>query len=213
LNDTTTKEDGKLAQALEWLNAPREELPQEYHDAFAVWCEVDAIDRQAKELETTQPVGVTEILARRAALKELHTERARLLAVLDGQEQPAQGPEPAPTKLGVNVNMVSTTVNRLSPAEPAPVAPPLNEAPTPDEPAPVLPAKETPTERRARWLAMLEEEEKRAKRGALQRAADREGVDRSNMKKGIDKARAARDAQKRAGSWTSQLVQDGKRAH
>ena len=84
------------AQALEWLNAPREELPQEYHDAFAVWCEVDAIDKQVKELETTQPVGVTEILARRAALKELHTERARLLAVLDGQEQPAQEPSPAP---------------------------------------------------------------------------------------------------------------------
>lgn len=97
MNDTTTKEDGKLAQALEWLNAPREELPQEYHDAFAVWCEVDAIDMQAKELETTQPVGVTEILARRAALKELHTERARLLAVLDGQEQLEQEPSPAPS--------------------------------------------------------------------------------------------------------------------
>ena len=46
------------AQALEWLNAPREELPQEYHDAIAERCEVDAIDKQAKELETTQPVGV-----------------------------------------------------------------------------------------------------------------------------------------------------------
>ena len=203
MNDTTTKEDGKLAQALEWLNAPREELPQEYHDAFAVWCEVDAIDMQAKELETTQPVGVTEILARRAALKELHTERARLLAVLDGQEQPAQGPEPAPTKLGVNVNMVSTTVNRLSPAEPTPVAPPLNEAP-------VLPAKETPSERRARWLAMFEEEERREKRGALQRLADREGVDRANMSKDLAKARKERDTQRRGGVY-SQLVRDGKR--
>lgn len=168
------------AQALEWLNAPREELPQEYHDAFAVWCEVDAIDRRAKELETTQPVGVTEILARRAALKELHTERARLLAVLDGQEQPAQGPSPAPS---------------------------------PDEPAPVLPAKETPSERRARWLAMFEEEERREKRGALQRLADREGVDRSNMGKDIAKARAAREAQKQAGKWAAQLVQNGKRAN
>lgn len=86
----------RLGRALEWLNAPREELPQEYHDAFALWCEVDAIDRQVRELETTQPVGVTEILARRAALKELHTERARLLAVLEGREQPAPAANASP---------------------------------------------------------------------------------------------------------------------
>ncbi len=78
-------------------------------------------------------------------------------------------------------------------------------------PAPVV--AETPQERRARWLAMFEEEEARAPRGALQRLADREGVDRSNMKKDIDKARAARDEKRRAGGWASQLVQDGKRKH
>lgn len=85
---------------LEWLNAPRE-LPQECQDAFALWCEIDAIDQQVRELETTQPVGVTEILARRAALKELHTERARLLAVLDDSEPPSSrpsNPAPAPTR-------------------------------------------------------------------------------------------------------------------
>lgn len=80
------------AQVLEWLNAPREKLPQECQDAFALWCEIDAIDQQVRELETTQPVGVTEILARRAALKELHTERARLLAVLDDSEPPQLAP-------------------------------------------------------------------------------------------------------------------------
>ena len=89
--------------------------------------------------------------------------------------------------------------------------------PTPPEqpqaaaPAPVV--AETPQERRARWLAMFEEEEARAPRGALQRLADREGVDRSNMRKDIDKARAARDEKRRAGGWASQLVQDGKRKH
>lgn len=164
-------------------------LHQEYHDAFAQWCEVDAIDRQVRELETTQPVGVTEILARRAGLKELHVERARLLAVLEGKEPPT----------------------------PTPVEPPLNEAPTPAtapvEPLPALPVKETPAERRARWLAMFDEEKKREKRGALQRLADREGVDRSNMGKDIAKARLARDTQRRSGSWTSQLVQDGKHTH
>lgn len=77
-------------------------------------------------------------------------------------------------------------------------------------PAPV--AVETPQERRDRWLAMFEDEEKRGKRGALQRVADREGVDRSNMKKGIDKARESRDTARRAGGWTTQLVQGGKRA-
>ena len=82
------------------------------------------------------------------------------------------------------------------------------QATTPS-PAPVV--AETVEQRRARYLAMFETEEKREKRGALQRVADSEGVDRSNMRKDIDKARAARDEQKRAGRWTSQLVQDGKR--
>ena len=76
-------------------------------------------------------------------------------------------------------------------------------------PAPV--AKETPAERRARWLDMFEAEEKREKRGALQRLANSEGVDRSNMGKDIAKARAERADQKRAGVWASQLVQGGKR--
>lgn len=80
-----------------------------------------------------------------------------------------------------------------------------------EDDAPVV--KEKPEDRRARWLDMFEAEEKREKRGALQRLADSENVDRSNMKKDIDKARGARDAEKRAGTWTSQLVQDGKRPY
>lgn len=83
------------------------------------------------------------------------------------------------------------------------------DAPQAATPAPV--AKETPAERRARWLDMFEAEEKREKRGALQRLANSEGVDRSNMGKDIAKARAERDTQRRAGGWASQLVQDGKR--
>lgn len=67
--------------------------------------------------------------------------------------------------------------------------------------APVV--KETPDERRARWLAKFEAEEKREKRGALQRLADSEGVDRSNMSKDIAKARAERDTQRRAGGWAA----------
>lgn len=75
--------------------------------------------------------------------------------------------------------------------------------------APVV--KEKVDERRARWLDMFEAEEKRESRGALQRVADSEGVDRSNMSKDIAKARAARDELNRSGMWDSQLVQDGKR--
>jgi hypothetical protein len=74
-------------------------------------------------------------------------------------------------------------------------------------PAPV----ETVEQRRARYLALLEHEEKSGTRGALTRVASREGVDRSNMSKDIEKARAARELQTRAGAWASQLVQDGKR--
>lgn len=99
--------------------------------------------------------------------------------------------------------------------EPMPVERPLNEAPTPVEQPQneaAAPVEATPAERRARWLSMFEEEEKHAKRGALQRLADREGVDRSNMGKAIAKARKERDAQRRVGSWDAQLVQDGKRA-
>ena len=86
-------------------------------------------------------------------------------------------------------------------------------AQTEPQAAPVegAPASETPEQRRARWLAMLEVEEKREKRGALQRVADREGVDRSNMRKDIEKARAIRTEQNQAGFFVSQLVQNGKR--
>ena len=86
-------------------------------------------------------------------------------------------------------------------------------APEPQAATPAPVAKETPAERRARWLDMFEAEEKLVKRGALQRLAKREGVDRSNMGKDIAKARAERDTQRRAGGWASQLVQDGKRKH
>lgn len=89
----------------------------------------------------------------------------------------------------------------------------INKTAQPQAAAPAPVVAETPQERRARWLAMFEEEEARAPRGALQRLADREGVDRSNMRKDIDKARAARDTERRAGGWASQLVQDGKRKH
>ena len=83
------------------------------------------------------------------------------------------------------------------------------EAPTEPQTAPEV--KEKPQDRRARWLVMFEAEEKRGKRGALTRLAKSEGVDRSNMGKDIDKARAERDTQRRAGGWTAKQVQDGKR--
>ncbi len=90
-------------------------------------------------------------------------------------------------------------------AEPkaAPVATPEPTA------APVV--AESAEQRRVRWLGMFEAEEKREKRGALQRLANSEGVDRSNMGKDIAKARAERDTQRQAGMWTAQLVKDGKR--
>ena len=83
---------------------------------------------------------------------------------------------------------------------------------TAPEQSPATPAPmETVEQRRARYLALLEHEEKSGKRGALTRVASLEGVDRSNMSKDIEKARAARALQTRSGAWTAQLVQDGKR--
>lgn len=70
---------------------------------------------------------------------------------------------------------------------------------------------ETPERRRARLLAELEAESAMSERGALQRLAARYGVDRSNMGKAIKKARAEREANRRAGQFGAQLVRAGKR--
>ena len=83
------------------------------------------------------------------------------------------------------------------------------EAPVVTESAPV--AKETPAERRARRLAMFESEKKREPRGALQRLANREGVDRSNLGKEIKKAKAEQREQTQSGLWPLHRVVDGKR--
>ena len=85
--------------------------------------------------------------------------------------------------------------------------------PAPKTSQPDKAAQETTAERRARWLVMFEAEEKLKPRGALQRLANREGVDRSNMSKAIAKAREERDTQRRAGTWAAQRVQNGKRAN
>jgi hypothetical protein len=74
---------------------------------------------------------------------------------------------------------------------------------------------ETVEQRRTRYLALLEDEEKHGKRGALTRVAVHEGVDRSNMSKDIKKARTARTSNTRAGTMFGPLVQvrDGKRGN
>ena len=69
---------------------------------------------------------------------------------------------------------------------------------------------ETVAQRHARRLKMFEAEEKRQPYGSLQRLANAEGVDRSNLQKDLKKARKARDEQNRAGTWTGQLVRRGK---
>lgn len=74
------------------------------------------------------------------------------------------------------------------------------------------PEVETVAQRRIRWHNLYEEEKKLGERGALQRVADREGVDRSNMKKDIDKARALLEEERRGGSLVAQIVQAGKRS-
>ena len=82
----------------------------------------------------------------------------------------------------------------------------------PVTPIPAAPVgTETAEQRRFRYLVMFEKEQGQGMRGALQRVADKEGVDRSNMMKDINKARAILAEQKRAGLFASQMVQDGKR--
>lgn len=73
------------------------------------------------------------------------------------------------------------------------------------------PQNETAKQRRQRQLVMYEEEEKQEPRGALQRIANREGVDHSNLSKALAKAREERVPEMRNGTWVSQLVKDGRR--
>lgn len=75
------------------------------------------------------------------------------------------------------------------------------------DPAPAEPS----IQRRARLLAELEAEQAIQSRGALQRIADRHGIDRSNLGKDIQKAKAERAENRRAGTWANHLVRDGKR--
>ena len=72
---------------------------------------------------------------------------------------------------------------------------------------------EAPAQRRARFLQVFEAEERSGGTyGALGRAALSEGVDRSNMRKLIDKARAERTEKARSGiGWGAQLTQGSKR--
>ena len=60
------------------------------------------------------------------------------------------------------------------------------------EPLPfIAPAKETQGQRRARRLALLTEEKRRNPRGAVQRAADREGITRQAFKEDVERAGAS----------------------
>jgi hypothetical protein len=121
--------------------------------------------------------------------KPVHELKARFLVDL---------PEFAAWAVKLNIpNLPPELVALAAPSEQ--LAPAQNTA----TPAPVV--AETVEQRRSRRLAMFEAEEKRVKRGALQRVADSEKVDRSNMRKDIDKALAARDELKRAGFFVLSL--------
>lgn len=70
---------------------------------------------------------------------------------------------------------------------------------------------DTPKDRRLRYLTKFTEEEKRMKRGALQRTAEFFGIDQSNLSKEIKKIKEFLDAERKAGSISSQFIKDGKR--
>lgn len=77
-----------------------------------------------------------------------------------------------------------------------------------------VPIEETPEERRARWLAMYEKNGGASKRGALAALARELNVDRSNLRKELNRATKQREEKRRAGALgvaSRQLVKDGKR--
>ncbi|MDD2714142.1 MAG: hypothetical protein PHU77_14605 [Simplicispira sp.] len=241
MHKTTAKEDDALSQALEWLNAPREVLTgQETAEDEAAWLDATMDAAGFFALEHVPPVQAAMLLCRFSPHDDTESDaencttdctspndfkRLRLTFVSIDQNRPARRSLLDWMAIAAGAGRVvhpwaqryAKHRGLCSPAEPTPVERPLHEAPTPAptpvEPAPVLPVKETPAERRARWLALFEEEEKHGKRGALQRLADREGVDRSNMSKQIADARGERNKAKREGPLCgTQLVKNGKRA-
>jgi len=73
---------------------------------------------------------------------------------------------------------------------------------------------ETPEERRARWLAMFEKMGGAKKRGALAALSSELEVDRSNLRKDLNKAMNQREQKRREGTLgvaANQLVRNGKR--
>lgn len=69
---------GNHDRALEWLKEPAVEPPQEFHEAWELWCELDAIEDQVERLEKMEPRSITEVCDRRDELGRLGVERKRL---------------------------------------------------------------------------------------------------------------------------------------
>ena len=110
-----------------------------------------------------------------------------------------------PEQLKTNWQETRRICTKLAPYLPEPdCAALLALLPPVEDDAPVV--EETVEQRQARHLDLYETEAKRKKVGALKRLADREGIDRSKLGKDIKKAKLARDGQKPAAGWTSQLV-------
>lgn len=107
------------------------------------------------------------------------------------------------------VPVVDTTNTETTPA---PIA--QTEAAQVVEPRPSAGPIETPKERRARWLVMFEKMGGANTRGALAALSRELNVDRSNLKKDLNKAEEHREEKRREGALgvaANQLVLSGKR--
>ncbi|MDR3067710.1 MAG: hypothetical protein LBV05_19665 [Comamonas sp.] len=161
---------------------------------------------------TMQGSGDCEDVSRYTSIEEKHRYEQRVLeaadAILGEQEECMESLGGRSKTVWANRARVGS-FDGLMPAPGTPAATamarPSRSSLQDDSPS------ETPEQRRARLLEMLEDEEKLGARGALTRLATREGVDRSNLGKAIAKAKAERTEKVRAGGWTSQMVQGGKR--
>ena len=184
MNDTTTKEDGYLAQALEWLNAPRDVLTaQQAAEQEAAWMDATLDAAGFFALEHVTPVQAAMLLCRFSPHDSAESDaescatdctspddfkRLRLTFASIDQNRPAR------RSLLDWMDIAAGAGRTIHPwaqryakhrglydqprPEPTPVERPLNEAPTP-APAPIesaLNAQTTPDDP-ARRLSLLRE--------------------------------------------------------
>ncbi len=81
-----------IERGMEWLAAPKQEVPQEFLEAFDKWAEVHEVEQRIRARELLRPATHAEMDSQERAIAELVAERERLVVLALGNEPPAPLP-------------------------------------------------------------------------------------------------------------------------